>query len=90
MPLIHKRNNKWPEADCLGAPHVFVLMLDKIPCRKTYCLRFLRKEPNQLLANPRVPSYSSFSSRILWFTVPIPFEDLSRLHKYNSYFLDIF
>ena len=51
--LIYRRNNKGPRVDSWGTPHVIVFMLEETPCRESYCLRFLRKELNQLLANPR-------------------------------------
>ena len=51
--LTYRRNNKGPRVDSWGTPHVIVFMLEETPCRESYCLRFLRKELNQLLANPR-------------------------------------
>ena len=53
-----ENTHKVPWADPWKTPHVIVLMLDEFPCRKPYCLRFLKRELKNLLANPRIPQYS--------------------------------
>ena len=83
-PLIYKRNNKGPKVDPLRIPHAYISMLNEIPCRKTYCLRFLKIELSQLIhgyCNIQV------SYRILWFTVSNAFWRQWRFHNHQSHYL---
>ena len=50
--LMDRRNNKGPKVDSWQKPYVTVLISQETPWRETYCLRFLKKELNQLSADP--------------------------------------
>lgn len=77
--LIYKRNNDGPRGDPYGVPDVIVLMLEEISCRKSYLVWVLRKELNQLFANPDT------------IICQMPIKHRWKLLNRNSYYyLDIF
>lgn len=52
--LLMCKRSKGPKIDPWDIPHVIVLMLDEIPCRKTYCFQLSREELIQFTADPRI------------------------------------